>query len=54
MLCETIFMSEDELCLSSNIIGCKFIVKFTKGIENLLLAETLLAFLEGFYATSME
>jgi hypothetical protein len=29
MLCKTIFMSEDKLYLSSNIIGCKFIVKFT-------------------------
>lgn len=53
MLHQTIFMSEDELHLSSNILGCNFLIKFSKDIEILLVAETLLAFLEGFFATSM-
>lgn len=53
MLHQTIFMSEDELHLSSNILGCNFLIKFSKDIEILLAAETLLAFLEGFFATSM-
>ncbi len=53
MLHQTIFMSEDELHLSSNILGCKILIKFSKDIEILLAAETLLAFLEGFFATSM-
>jgi hypothetical protein len=46
-------MSEDELHLSSNILGCNFLIKFPKDIELLLVTETLLAFLEGFFATSM-
>ncbi len=53
MLHQTIFISEDELHLSSNILGCNFLIKFSKDIEILLAAETLLAFLEGFFATSM-
>lgn len=53
MLYQNNFMSENELRLSSNIIGCKFLIKFSKNIENLLLAETLLAYLEGFFATSI-
>lgn len=53
MLHQTIFMSDDELHLSSNILGCNFLIKFSKDIEILLAAETLLAFLEGFFATSM-
>jgi len=46
-------MSEDKLRLSTNILGCKFLIKFPKDIEILLVAETLLAFLEGFFATSI-
>ena len=53
MLHQTIFMAEDELHLSSNILGCNFLIKFSKDIEILLAAETILAFLEGFFATSM-
>lgn len=53
MLHQTIFMSEDELYLSSTILGCKFLIKFSRDVEILLVAETLLAFLEGFFATSM-
>lgn len=53
MLHQTIFMSEDELHLSSNILGCNFLIKFPNDIEILLVVETLLAFLEGFFATSM-
>jgi len=53
ILHQTSFMSEDELHLSSDILGCKFLIIFSKDIEILLVAETLLAFLEGFFATSM-
>ena len=53
MLYQTSFMSENKLYLSSSILGCKFIIKFLKDTEMLLAAETLLAFLEGFFATSM-
>lgn len=53
MLHQTIFMSEDELHLSSNILGCDFLIKFPNDIEILLVVETLLAFLEGFFGTSM-
>lgn len=54
MLHQTIFMAEDEIHLSSNILGCNFLIKFSNDIEILLVAETLLAFLEGFFATSMD
>jgi hypothetical protein len=53
MLHQTIFMSQNELHLSSNILGCNFLIKFSNDIEILLVVETLLAFLEGFLATSM-
>ncbi len=53
MLYQTIFMSENKLHLSSSILGCKFIIIFSKDTEMLLAAETLLAFLEGFFSTSM-
>ena len=53
MLHQTIFMSEDVLHLSSNILGCNFLLKIQNDIEILLVVETLLAFLEGFFATSM-
>ncbi len=53
ILYQTIFMSEDDLHLSSNILGCNFLIKFPNDFEILLVAETLLAFLEGFFATSM-
>ncbi|TYB32725.1 MAG: hypothetical protein FXF49_10035 [Flexistipes sinusarabici] len=53
ILYQTIFMSQDDLHLSSSILGCSFLVKFPNDIEILLVAETLLAFLEGFFATSM-
>ena len=53
MLYQTCFMSENKLHLSSNILGCKFQIKFAKDKEMLLVAETLFAFMEGFFATSM-
>jgi hypothetical protein len=53
MLYKTNFMAESNLCLYSNILGCKFLINFARDIELLLVAETLLAFFEGFFATSM-
>jgi hypothetical protein len=49
----TSFFSENELCLSSTILGCRILVKFPNNLELLLVAETLLAFTEGFFATLM-
>ncbi len=53
MLYQTIFMSEDKLHLSTSIVGCEFLIKFAKDVEILLIAETVLALLEGFFATAM-
>lgn len=53
MLYQTDFMSKDNMFLTSKILGCEFIIKFEKNSEILLMAETLLAFFESFFATSM-
>ncbi len=53
MLYDTNFMSEQIISLSSNILGCKFSIILTANVEILLAAETLLALLEGYFASSM-
>lgn len=53
MLYKTNFMSDDNLSINSNILGCNFQVNFSKDIEMLLASETLLAFFEGFMGTSL-
>lgn len=53
ILHETLFLSEENLNLSTKILGCKFLIKFSKDKEILLVTETLLALLEGFFATSI-
>jgi len=53
MLYQTNFMMEDDICLTSKILGCEFFVKFKQDIKLLLSAETILAFLESFFSTSI-
>ncbi len=53
MLYETDFMSEDNLSIYSNLLGCRIQVNFSKDIQMLLVSETLLAFFEGFMGTSL-
>lgn len=50
---KTNFMVGNSHSLFSTILGCKFIVRFKSNIENLLIAETFLAFFESFLATSL-
>ena len=54
MLYKTNLVSEKQVCLTSRILGCEFILKFESDNEMMLAAETLLAFFEGFLATSLE
>lgn len=54
MIYETNYMVDNQIKLSSTILGCKFIFRIEKDIELLLAAETLLAFLESFLATSLK
>lgn len=54
MLYKTNFVSEKQVCLTSKILGCEFVLKFESNNEMMLVAETLLAFFEGFLATSLE
>jgi hypothetical protein len=53
MVNETNFMSENNSCLNSTILGCTFSLRFKKNIELLLFSEMLLAFFESFLATSI-
>lgn len=53
LLYETNLMATNLLKLESNILGCNVKVFFEKNKELLLLAETILAFMEGFLATSL-
>ena len=53
ILYDTNYMAEENLSLYSNILGCQFQINFTKDVEMLLVAETLLAYLEGFFGTSL-
>lgn len=53
MLYDTDFMAEDNLSIYSNLLGCKFQINFAKDKEMLFVAETLLAFFEGFMGTSL-
>lgn len=54
LLYDTNLMSSEILELESNILGCNIKVTFKKDKELLLLAETILAFLESFLSTSLE
>lgn len=54
MIYQTNFLSEKETCLFSKIIGCEFKLFFESNIEMLMVAETLLSFLESFFATALE
>lgn len=53
-LYDTNLMTNDLLELESNILGCNVKVSFEKNKELLLIAETVLAFIESFLATSLE
>lgn len=54
MLYNTNFISDEENSLVSVILGCKFVVNFPKNKEMMLIAETLLAYFESFFATSLK
>ncbi len=54
MLYETDLLSEDDLDLTTTILGCVFCIKFKQNLELLFATETLLAFFESFFATSLE
>lgn len=53
MLYQTNFMSGEIIRLTSIILGCEFSITFEKDYELLFGAETLLALLESFLATSL-
>ncbi len=53
MLYDTNFMSEDNLSIYSNLLGCKFQINFPKDKEMLYVAETILPFFEGLMGTSL-
>jgi hypothetical protein len=53
MMYDTNLLSNKELCLSSTILGCKFLLYFEKDKELMFVAETFLAFFESFLATSL-
>lgn len=44
---------ESDIDLSTNILGCHIIVKICKLLNSLMIAETLLSYLEGFFSTSL-
>jgi len=52
-LYDTNLMSHNLLELESNILGCNIKVSFEKDKELLLVAETILAFMESFLSTSL-
>lgn len=54
LLYDTNLMTNDMLKLESNILGCNVKVFFEKNKELLLIAETILAFVESFLATSLD
>lgn len=43
----------NNIDLSTNILGCHIIVKFYKKLNSLMIAETILSYLEGLLATSL-
>jgi len=53
MLYESNFLSESPLQITSKILGCNFVFTFKKDPELLLAAETLAAFFENFFSTSL-
>lgn len=54
LLYATNLMSNNLLELETNLLGCNVKVIFEKNKELLLLAEMILAFIESFFATSLE
>jgi hypothetical protein len=53
MIYETNFLFDDQIKMSSIILGCKFNISFKKNKELFFACETILAFLESFFATSL-
>ena len=53
MIYQTNFLLENQIKISSIILGCKFNISFEKSKELLFACETILAFLESFFATSL-
>lgn len=53
MLNNSDIMSGDTITISTQILGCHFIIKLEKDVELLLVGETLLAFFESFFSTSL-
>ena len=54
MVFETNLMNDEILQIQSRILGCKFIVSFSKNSDLLFVAEMIMAFLEAFLATSLD
>lgn len=54
MMYDTNLLSEENLNLSTTILGCIFCVNFKQHQELLFATETILAFFESFFATSLE
>lgn len=53
-LYETDFVNNDEILFHSKILGTNTELKFKKDKELFIISETILAFIEGFLATSLE
>ncbi|MFD2552389.1 hypothetical protein ACFSQP_11225 [Bizionia sediminis] len=54
LLYETDFLNEEEVTFKSKILGARIDVTFVKDKELFIIAESILAFLESFLATSFE
>ncbi|MCT4614459.1 MAG: hypothetical protein N4A49_06255 [Marinifilaceae bacterium] len=54
ILYQTNFCEENEIEITSKVLGCSFIYSFEQDMELLLAAETLAAFFESFLATSLK
>jgi len=48
------FIDKKECTLLSNILGCKFIINFETSNSMIVVAETILAYIEAFLGTSLE
>ncbi|WP_367867780.1 hypothetical protein [Pedobacter sp. WC2423] len=51
---ETNMMNDESLQINSRILGCKFIISFSKNNDLVFVAEMIMAFLEAFLATSLD
>lgn len=54
MIYESNYLAEENIKLYSNILGCQFIIKTSNKTDLLLAGESLLAFFESFFATSLK